>query len=148
MADIPGLIEGAHQGHGLGDQFLRHVERTRLLAHLLDVSGDWETPEAAAEAARHDFDVIMEELRQFNADLAAKPMVVVASKIDSMQNRSRLDALEELCRARHLALYPISSHTGEGIERLTHALVERLAELRAAEPVVIEEAPPMPVRAT
>jgi GTP-binding protein len=150
MADIPGLIEGAHEGHGLGDQFLRHVERTRLLAHLLDVSGDWETPEAAAEAARHDFEVIMEELRQFDPHLAAKPMVVVASKIDSMQNRSRLESLEELCRARNLELFPISSHTGEGIERLTHALVQRLVEIRAAEAmaVPVAEAPRMPVRAT
>jgi GTP-binding protein len=160
MADIPGLIEGAHQGHGLGDQFLRHVERTRLLAHLLDVSGDWETPEAAAEAARHDFDVIMEELRQFDPHLAAKPMVVVASKIDSMQNRSRLESLEELCRARNLALFPISSHTGEGVERLTHALAQRLAEIRAAEAVAAPAPsrrssppdspvePPMPVRTT
>jgi GTP-binding protein len=132
----------------LGDQFLRHVQRTRLLAHLLDVSGDWETPAAAAEAARRDFDVIMEELRQFDPHLAAKPMVVVASKIDSMQNPSRLEALEELCRARGLALFPISSHSGEGIERLTHALVERLAEIRATEAAVAPEAPQMPVRTT
>ena len=120
----------------------------RLAMVALACNGQPRFIPSTAEAARHDFDVIMEELRQFDADLAAKPMVVVASKIDSMQNRSRLEALEELCRARHLELFPISSHTGEGIDRLTHALVERLAELRAAEPVIIPEAPPMPVRAT
>ncbi len=143
MADIPGLIEGAHEGHGLGDQFLRHVERTRLLAHLVDVSGDWETgdtsSDSGAESARRDFDVIMEELRQFNPLLAAKPMVVVASKLDSMQNPSRLEALETLCRERDLPLFPISSHTGEGVEHLKQALATKLAEIRAADPVAESE---------
>src|SRR5258708_25200832 len=127
MADIPGLIEGAHEGHGLGVQFLRHVQRTRLLAHLVDVSGESET------SSQHDFDVIMEELRSFDPHLAAKPMIVVASKIDSMQNPERLAGLEILCRERQLPLYAISSHSGEGVERLKFALGDLLAELRAAE---------------
>ena len=126
MADIPGLIEGAHEGHGLGVQFLRHIERTRLLAHLVDMSGERET------TAGQDFDVIMEELRSFDPALAAKPMVVVASKIDSMQSPKRLRGLKALCKKRGLALYPISAHSGEGIDALTHALAERLAELREA----------------
>ncbi len=129
MADIPGLIEGAHEGHGLGVQFLRHVERTRLLAHLIDMSGERET------TAGHDFDVIMDELREFDPALAAKPMIVVASKIDSMQSPSRLKGLKQLCRKRGLALYPISSHSGEGIDALKHALAAKLVEIREADRV-------------
>ncbi len=125
MADIPGLIEGAHLGHGLGTQFLRHIERTRLLAHLVDVG------EPGGDAA-HDFEVIAEELRQFDPRLAAKPMVVVASKLDVMQDRSRLGSLEQLCRERGLELYPVSAHSGEGLEPLRLALSEKLDQLRAA----------------
>ncbi len=128
MADIPGLIEGAHLGHGLGTQFLRHVERTRLLAHLVDVGA---VGEPGGDAA-HDFEVIVEELRQFDPRLAAKPMVVVASKLDVMQDRGRLDALQALCRERGLDLYPISAHSGEGLEALRLALSQKLDQLRAA----------------
>jgi GTP-binding protein len=138
VADIPGLIEGAHQGHGLGTQFLRHVERTRLLAHLVDV-GDPSERDAAA-----DFQVIVEELRQFDPRLAAKPMVVVASKLDVMQDRTRLGSLEQLCRERGLDLYPISAHSGEGVERLQQALADKLEQIRAAEPAAAGPETPSP----
>jgi len=126
MADIPGLIEGAHAGHGLGTQFLRHLERTRLLAHLVDAS-------CGADPGQ-DFEVILEELRKFDPRLAAKPMLVVASKMDAMEGPARLDLLSKLCAARGLALYPISAITGEGVERLKLALAEKLDQLRLAEP--------------
>src|ERR1019366_9205097 len=83
VADIPGLIEGAHLGHGLGTQFLRHIERTRLLAHLVDVS------DASGREPAHDFETVMAELASFSEDLAAKPMIVVATKMDAAQDPAR-----------------------------------------------------------
>ena len=120
LADIPGLIEGAHEGHGLGIQFLRHVERTRLLVHLVDVS------DFSGRDPANDFDVILEELGRFSEDLTAKPMIVVASKIDACQDRSRIDAVKAKARERGLDFYQISSATGEGIEELRFAISDRL----------------------
>jgi GTP-binding protein len=88
VADIPGLIEGAHQGSGLGIQFLRHVERTHLLVHLVDVS------EATGRDPVNDFEVIMRELASFSPEMAAKPMLLVAAKIDVAQDSARVEALE------------------------------------------------------
>lgn len=116
LADIPGLIEGAHQGHGLGVQFLKHVERTKLLVHLVDAS------DYSGRDPRHDFDVIMAELRAFSEQLAQKPMIVVASKIDACQDRSRIDAIHARAREHGLAFYEISSVTGLGIEDLRFAV--------------------------
>src|SRR5215469_8363187 len=87
VADVPGLIEGAHTGAGLGIQFLRHIERTRLLAHLVDVS------EASGRDPVHDFEVVLEELASFSEDLAAKPMIVVATKMDAAQDPERVASL-------------------------------------------------------
>src|SRR6185437_2826545 len=106
IADIPGLIEGAHEGHGLGIQFLRHVERTRLLAHLVDVS------EFSARNPAQDFDIILEELRQFSEELIKKPMIVVATKIDACQDMSRLDAVKKKAEEHGMPFYAISSVTG------------------------------------
>ena len=125
VADIPGLIEGAHRGAGLGSRFLRHIERTRLLAHLIDLSDVTERDQ------RQDFRVIREELERFNPLLAAKPMLVVASKLDAMTDRSRLEFLEAFCAERSLELYPISSVTGKGVEALKLALADKLDQLRA-----------------
>src|SRR5438105_3523658 len=86
IADIPGLIEGAHQGQGLGDRFLRHIERTRLLAHLVDVS------EFSGREPVHDFEVIMEELKAFSEELASKPMLLVGAKIDAAQDPARVES--------------------------------------------------------
>jgi GTPase len=118
VADIPGLIEGAHAGAGLGIQFLRHIERTRLLAHLVDVS------ESSGRDPVHDFDVIMGELHSFSEDLAAKPMIVVATKMDVAQDPSRVAALRELAAERGLAFFAISSATGQGIDDLKFAMAE------------------------
>src|ERR1700761_4932219 len=96
LADIPGLIEGAHEGHGLGIQFLRHVERTRLLVHLVDVS------DFSGRDPAHDFDVILEELRAFSTELASKPMIVVASKIDVCQDPTRIEAVSAKAAAHEL----------------------------------------------
>ncbi|MGH9645594.1 MAG: GTPase ObgE [Bryobacteraceae bacterium] len=118
VADIPGLIEGAHLGHGLGTQFLRHIERTRMLAHLVDVS------EATGRDPVHDFEVVMEELRSFSEDLWKKPMLVVASKLDAAQSPERISSLRKMARKRRLPFFKISSVTGEGIPDLTRAMAE------------------------
>jgi GTPase len=119
VADIPGLIEGAHEGHGLGIQFLRHVERTRLLAHLVDVSDTGRDPV-------HDFEVILAELASFSDDLAKKPMIVVATKMDAAQDPKRISALQRLARKRAMPFFKISSVTGEGIPELKRAMAERV----------------------
>ena len=116
VAVIPGLIEGAHEGHGLGTRFLRHIERTRLLAHLVDVSG------ASGREPVHDFEVVMEELARFSPDLAAKPMIVVATKLDAAQDPERIDSLRRMAAERGLAFHAISSATGEGLEGLIRAM--------------------------
>jgi GTP-binding protein len=120
VADIPGLIEGAHLGAGLGIQFLRHIERTRLLVHLVDVS------EASGRDPVHDFETIMAELASFSEDLVQKPMLVVASKMDAAQDEARVESLRKLAAERGLPYYQISSVTGQGIEELKFAMAERV----------------------
>ena len=120
VADIPGLIEGAHLGHGLGVQFLRHIERTRLLAHLVDVS------EASGREPAHDFETVMAELASFSEDLAAKPMIVVATKMDAAQDPARVEALRQVAAERGLAFFEISSVTGQGLDELRYAMAERV----------------------
>jgi GTP-binding protein len=120
VADIPGLIEGAHLGHGLGVQFLRHIERTRLLAHLVDVS------DATGRDPVHDFETVMAELASFSADLAAKPMIVVATKLDAAQDPERVESLRRVAADRGLAFFEISSVTGQGIDELRYAMAERV----------------------
>ena len=120
VADIPGLIEGAHLGHGLGIQFLRHIERTRLLVHLVDVS------ESSGRDPVHDFETVMEELASFSDDLVKKPMIVVASKMDVAQDPSRVAALREHAASKNLPFFEISSATGLGIDQLKYAMAERV----------------------
>ncbi|MEP6714872.1 MAG: GTPase ObgE [Terriglobia bacterium] len=119
VADIPGLIEGAHEGKGLGIQFLKHVERTKLLVHLVDMSETGRDPE-------HDFEAIMTELESFDAELAKKPMLVIASKMDVAQDPDKVAALRRLAEARNLPFFEISSATGLGIEALKFTLGERV----------------------
>jgi GTP-binding protein len=121
VADIPGLIEGAHLGHGLGVQFLRHIERTRLLVHLVDVS------EATGRDPVDDFRIVMEELEGFSPELVTKPMFLVASKVDVAQDPARIEALRSLAAARQMPFYEISSVTGQGIEGLKYDLAQFLA---------------------
>jgi GTP-binding protein len=118
VADIPGLIEGAHLGHGLGTQFLRHIERTRVLAHLVDVS------EESGRDPVSDFHVILKELESFSLELVQKPMLLVATKIDVAQDAARVDALRELASQRDLPFFEISSVTGQGLDALKRAMSE------------------------
>ena len=125
VADIPGLIEGAHTGAGLGTQFLRHIERTRLLVHLVDVSDA-----SGRDDVVKDVEVIVGELASFGAHLEDKPMIMVASKID-VGNKDKLAALKKYCKRKKLKLYEISAVTGKGIEALKYAIAEEVQELRA-----------------
>jgi GTP-binding protein len=120
VADIPGLIEGAHLGHGLGIQFLRHIERTRLLLHLVDVSPAEDRDPVA------DYKTIEKELAQHNPDLPKKPRIVVATKLD-VADAGKLRRLQQWCRQRRIDLIKISSVTGEGLEELKHGIVKKLS---------------------
>ena len=129
VADIPGLIEGAHQGAGLGTQFLRHIERTRLLVHLVDVSDASGRPNPVK-----DFEVIMDELKNFGAGLESKPMILVASKCD-VANKTKLAKLKKYAKARDIDFFAISAVTGEGIEKLTYAMADRVEQVRREAPM-------------
>ncbi len=123
MADIPGLIEGAHRGKGLGARFLKHVERTRLLLHLIDIA------EHSGRDPIEDYRVILKELESFSPVVAAKPMLLVASRVDAAGEGDRLHALREFCREQRFPLYEISSVTGEGLDDLKRAVWSKLEEL-------------------
>src|SRR6266550_5758853 len=125
VADVPGLIEGAHQGRGLGDTFLRHIERTKVLVHLVDVSG------ASGRDPVHDFDAILDELRLFDAKVAAKPQIVAATKMDAVDDPSRVEALERHVRDRGLLFFKISAVAGTGIDELLEAMWRQIAAVRA-----------------
>src|SRR5574337_627833 len=118
VADIPGLIEGASSGAGLGIRFLRHIERTHLLAHLIDVSN-------AAQDPREALEVVEEELRAFNAELLKRPRVIAANKIDLPHDR-HLPVIRAFCEERGLPLFPISAVTGEGVEQFVRYLADQL----------------------
>jgi GTP-binding protein len=124
VADIPGLIEGASEGAGLGVQFLRHVERTRLLAHLVDVSDASGRPDPVK-----DFQVIMGELRKFGTGLERKPMIVVASKVD-VANPKKLEKLRTYAAKMRFEFYEISAVTGRGIPELQWAMARYVEEVR------------------
>jgi GTPase len=124
VADIPGLIEGASEGAGLGVQFLRHVERTRLLAHLVDVSDASGRPDPVK-----DFQVIMGELRKFGTGLERKPMIVVASKAD-VANPKKLEKLRTYASKMKFDFYEISAVTGRGVPELQWAMARYVEEVR------------------
>jgi GTP-binding protein len=132
LADIPGLIEGAHEGKGLGIRFLRHVERTRLLLHLVDVA------EQSGRDPVQDYEIIMNELESFSPEVAKKPMMLVASRVDAAGDGDRLARLREFSHAKRLILHEISSVTGEGLEALKEAIWRRLQEIPKPEGQVIE----------
>ncbi len=127
VTDLPGLIEGAHEGVGLGIRFLRHIERTRLIAQLIDTS------DASLQDPIHDFEIISGELAAFSEKLAAKPKIVVATKLDATTDRTRLEQLSEFCAARGIEFYSISSASGEGIPQLVRGMANALDRLAAAE---------------
>jgi GTP-binding protein len=124
VADIPGLIEGAHEGHGLGDRFLRHIERTAILVHLVDVS------ESSGREPVEDYQKIVRELANFSETLAEKPTIVVATKLDVVQDPERLTSLEEFCEKGGLEFRKISAVTGEGINQLVHEMGSRVRLMR------------------
>jgi len=123
VADIPGLIEGAHQGHGLGDRFLRHVERTRLLLHLVDLSS------MTGRDPVKDLLAINRELKAYGHGLHGKPQIVVGTKLDALQDPGRLEALTAHCRRRRLTMLAISSVTGEGIKELVQKAARALERI-------------------
>jgi len=126
VADLPGLIEGAHEGVGLGVRFLKHVERTRLMAHLVDTS------DANDRDPVRDFEIIEGELSAFSAALAQKPMIVVATKLDATTNRERLEKLHDFAAQRGLEFYAISSASGEGVTELVRGMANLLDRLPRA----------------
>jgi GTP-binding protein len=135
VADLPGLIEGAHLGAGLGIQFLRHIERTSVIVHLIDISDSSDRPDPV-----QDYKVITEELRSFDPALAAKPTILVAAKAD-VANPDKLKKLTAMAKRRKLPIFPISAVTGEGIEALKYAIADMVATHR---PIDVEPPSPAP----
>jgi len=125
LADIPGLVEGAHAGHGLGTRFLRHLARTSVLVHLLDVSG------LTGRDPLADFEAINRELGLASRELAAKPQIVVAGKLDLAETRTRLAAVRAAFAARGVELRAVSGATGEGTRELMATIATALEHARA-----------------
>lgn len=128
MADIPGLIEGAASGHGLGHEFLRHVRRTKLLVHVLDASGGLEGRDPL-----DDFRKINNELFEFDPEMAKKPMFVALNKVDLVEARDNLPMLHEVLGGEGFYLYEISAATGEGVSDLHNIVAAKMREIREAE---------------
>lgn len=120
VADVPGLIEGAHEGAGLGTRFLKHLERTRLIAHLVDTS------DANDRDPVRDFEIIEHELASFSPALAGKPVIVVATKLDATTNSDHLEELRAFAANRGLEFHAISSASGEGVVELVRAMANKL----------------------
>jgi GTP-binding protein len=126
LADIPGLIEGAHQGHGLGVRFLQHIERTKILVHVVDVS-----PYSGRDP-KDDFRVVMNELEAYKPELTQRPQILVANKIDLLgEDEKRLEAVRKLASRRHLPFQAISALKGRGLKELIRAIVKSLDNLEA-----------------
>jgi GTPase len=132
VADVPGLIEGAHLGQGLGDRFLKHLDRTKVLVHLVDVSG------ASGRDPVADFEAVQRELSLFSADLGSKPQIVAATKMDSVADPSLVDRLEEHVASRGLSFARVSAVTGEGIDALLEAMWRYLSPAASGGPVASE----------
>jgi GTPase len=128
VADIPGLIEGAHHGAGLGHRFLRHLERTRLLVHLLEVSA------VPGRTPLRDYLTLRKELALYDPDLAARPEMVVINKLDLPETRAKLTRLRSTFERRGLTVHAISAATGAGLPELLEVLWKRLAEVKKASP--------------
>ena len=127
VADVPGLIEGAHAGHGLGQQFLKHVERTKVLVHVVDVS------EASARDPVDDLEIVRREIGLFDPALLGRRQLVVANKIDVLADRSRLERLAARGEALGIPVFAISAVTGDGVQRLVEAMWQRIGEARVSE---------------
>ena len=127
VADIPGLIEGAHQGAGLGTKFLRHIERTSILLHIIDISKEPFT------GAWNDFETINSELASFSPAVREKPQIVAISKIDLTSTRERLDETAAFFREKGIRIFPVSAATGEGIRELLQEIGKRLDDYSRAQ---------------
>jgi GTP-binding protein len=123
VADLPGLIEGASEGAGLGIRFLRHVERTRLLVHLIDTGDTAEMDPVKA------FEIIQGELAAFSETLTQKPVIVVATKLDATTDRTKLEELRKFCRKQGLEFHAISAATGEGVKDMVRAMADALDKI-------------------
>ncbi len=123
VADLPGLIEGASQGAGLGIRFLKHVERTRLLVHLIDTSDMGEQDPVKA------FEIIEGELAAFSERLTGKPMIVVATKVDATTDRTKLEDLRAFCKKKEMEFHAISGPTGEGVKELVRSIADALDKI-------------------
>ena len=132
IADIPGLIEGAHRGAGLGDRFLRHIERTKLLLHLVDVSS------LSGRDTVSDFQTVNRELTAYNPDLAFRPQIVVATKIDALEEPQRLESLRREAESDGKPFYAVSSVTNKGIRELVNAVAGRLESLKESKAGTVE----------
>jgi GTP-binding protein len=126
VADIPGLIEGAHEGKGLGVQFLRHIERTSFLLHLVDIS-EWSPDDPVTS-----FEALRRELAAYDSLLKARPFAVVGTKLDIKGNEKRLEALKACCKQKRIKFFAISAVTREGLDELVRYVGERVTALRAA----------------
>ena len=144
VADVPGLIKGAHEGHGLGHQFLRHIERTKVLVHLVDVSG------ASGREPVEDFDTILDELQRFSPAVAAKPQIVVANKMDAVDDPDRVKTLERHVKKRKLPFLKISGASGDGVDALLEAAWKVIVNGRATPeaPTAIGLKPDSPTEST
>jgi GTP-binding protein len=120
LADLPGLIEGAHQGVGLGHQFLRHIERTRVIIHVIDMSG------LEGREPYEDFLTINEELEQYNLRLTERPQIIVANKMDMPESEENLKVFKEKLNDNNALIFPISALTRTGLDGLLHAVVDML----------------------
>ncbi len=132
MADIPGIIEGASKGVGLGIKFLKHVERTRLLLHVIDVSG------SEGRVPLEDYRLINEELKNYSIKLANKKQIVVLNKIDSIENEDYLKDIEEVCKKEKIKVFKISAVTHEGVDKLIEYISKELEKLPKEEIVNVE----------
>ena len=133
IADIPGIIEGASEGTGLGLQFLRHIERTRLLLHVIDVSG------SEGRNPVEDFKIINNELKKYSEKLSKRKQIIVANKIDSMQDETLYKELSKLAKKEKLEIFKISAVTGEGIKELLNKVSQELKELPKEDLVEVEK---------
>ena len=133
IADIPGIIEGASEGTGLGLQFLRHIERTRLLLHVIDVSG------SEGRNPVQDFHTINEELKKYSEKLSKRKQIIVANKIDVMQDENLYKELEKVAKENNMEIFKISAATGEGVSELIKHVAEVLKTLPKEDLIEIED---------
>ncbi len=132
MADIPGLIEGASDGAGLGDRFLRHVERTKLILHLVDVSS------ISGRDPVEDYEIINNELANYDINLSERPQIVVATKLDALDDKERLENLRERAKSDGKEFLEISAVTNQGTQELIFAVSQKLDEIKALEKAEID----------